>query len=110
MPNDGVDEAVLVNDPEQGHLIIPDGGMGTWTEETLRSNLARKFADMLQMVKDGQYKNLHHVLYDAGVVENMVTALQQYDRWRERQGRRPVARGREIDLAADFVEEKKHSQ
>lgn len=110
MPNDGVDEAVLVNDPEQGHLIIPDGGMGTWTEDTLRSNLARKFADMLQMVKDGQYKNLHHVLYDAGVVENMVTALQQYDRWRERQGGRPVARGREIDLAADFVEEKKHSQ
>lgn len=104
----GFSEAQLVNDPEQGHLIVPDGGMGTWTEDTLRSNLARKFADMLQMVKDGQYKNLHHVLYDAGVVQSMITALQQYDRWRERQGRRLLGKGRVIDLAdTDYVEEKK---
>lgn len=110
MPNDSVDEATLINDPEQGHLIVPDGGMGTWSEDTLRSNLARKFSDMVEMVKNRRYNSLHHVLYDAGVVQSMVTALQQYDKWRDRQGRRPVARGRTIDLAnTDYVEEKKHN-
>lgn len=108
MPNAAVDEAVLINDPEQGHLIQPDGGMGTWTEDSLRSNLARKFADMVDMVKNRRYNSLYHVLYDAGVVQNMVRALQQYDRFRDKQGRRPLARGRTLDLSKfseDYIDE-----
>ena len=100
-----VSEAVLINDPDQGIQIVPDGGMGTWTEDTLRSNLARKFASMLDMLRSKQYANLHQVLYQAGVVENMIKALGQYENFTQQQGRRPIARGREIDLA-DYVEEK----
>lgn len=95
---DAVQEAVIVNDPEQGILLRPDGGMGTWSEDSLRSNLARKFSSMLEMLKSRQYRDLYHVLYDAGVVENMTKALKQFEEFQQRQGRRPMARGREIDM------------
>jgi len=95
---DAVAEAVLINDPDQGLLIQPDGGMGTWSEESLRSNLVRKFASMAEMIKNRQYSALYNVLYDAGVVENMVRALKQLEDFQQRQGRRPIARGREIDM------------
>ena len=105
-----VEEAVLVNDPDAGHQIRPDGGMGTWDEATLVSNLARKFAAMVDMVKSKNYSGLQHVLYDDGVVRNMVGALAQYSKFMDRQGRRPIARGREIDLAQvseapDYIDE-----
>jgi hypothetical protein len=93
-----VDEAVLINDPDAGHQIRPDGGMGTWDEDSMVSNLARKFADMVGMVKNKNYTSLQYVLYQGGVVKGMVDALAQYERFMEKQGRRPIARGREIDL------------
>ncbi len=105
-----VEEAVLVNDPDAGHQIVPDGGMGTWDEASLVSNLARKFADMVSMVKNKNYSNLQYVLYQGGVVKSMVDALAQYERFMSKQGRRPIARGREIDLAQvseapDYIDE-----
>lgn len=108
MPN-GVDEAVIINDPDQGMQIQPAGGMGTWDEKSLRSNLARKFADMLDMLKTGNYRNLYSVLYRAGATESMVRALAEYDAFTQRQGRRPVARGREIDTT-DYIDERNESQ
>jgi hypothetical protein len=102
------DEASLINDPDGGHQIIPDGGMGTWTEDTLKSNLARKFSSMLEMLKNGDYTKLHSVLEKGAVVDSMITALAQYQRFMQKQGQRPIARGREIDLSAmaeDYVDE-----
>jgi hypothetical protein len=111
-PDSGVEEAVLVNDPNEGHLIVPDGGLGTWDEKSLVSNLARKFASMLDMLKSGEYARLHSVLRKGQVVDSMLTALAQYERFMQQQGQRPIARGREIDLAQtgmaeDYVEERK---
>jgi hypothetical protein len=103
-------EATLINDPESGIQIRPDGGMGTWTEESLRSNLARKLGNLVEMLRNSNYRNLHYVLYQAGVVENIVKALAELEQFRDRQGRRPVARGREIQLdpvaESDYIEEK----
>jgi hypothetical protein len=106
------DEASLINDPESGHLIRPDGGMGTWDEKSLVSNLARKFASMLDMLKSGDYDRLHSVLRKGQVVDAMISALAEYQRFMQKQGRRPIARGREIDLAQsgvaeDYIEESK---
>jgi hypothetical protein len=98
-------EATLINDPDSGLQIQPAGGMGTWDEASLVSNLARKFADMVAMVKNRKYRDLHHVLYQAGVVENMVHALAELQGFEKKQGRRPIARGREIDIT-DYLEEK----
>jgi hypothetical protein len=98
-PEKTVDEAVLINDPDAGHQIRPDGGMGTWDESSLVSNLAGKFSDMVNMVKNKNYTGLQYVLYQGGVVKGMVDALAQYERFMEKQGRRPMARGREIDMS-----------
>lgn len=99
------DEATVINDPESGLQIRPAGGMGTYDEQTLVSNLARKFANMVDMVRNRRYGNLHHVLYRAGVVENMVRALAELEAFQKQQGRRPIARDREIDIT-DYVDER----
>jgi hypothetical protein len=105
-----VEEAVLINDPDAGHQIVPDGGMGTWDEASLVSNLSRKFADMVGMVKNKNYSGLQYALYQGGVVKSMVDALAQYSKFMAKQGRRPIARGREIDLSQvaespDYIDE-----
>jgi len=100
-----VREATVVNDPDEGLQIRPAGGMGTWNEQSLVSNLARKFASMIDMVKNRNYTGLHHALYRAGVVENMVRALAELEAFQAKQGRRPIARGREIDIT-DYIEER----
>lgn len=103
-----VEEATLINDPGQGHLIVPDGGMGTWDEKSLLSNLIRKFSSMAEMIKEKRYSSLYHSLYEAGVVENMLKALVQYENFKEKQGKRPIAKGREIDISesTDYISEK----
>lgn len=100
-----VKEAVLINDPDAGVQIQPAGGMGTWDEASMVSNLARKFADMVNMVKNRDYRGLHRVLYEAGLVENMVRALAELEGFEKKQGRRPIARGRAIDIT-DYLDEK----
>lgn len=99
-------EAVLVNDPDAGHQIRPDGGMGTWDEASMVNNLARKFADMVNMVKGKNYSGLQYALYKGGVVKGLVDALAEYERFMQKQGRRPIARGREIDMSQLNLAEK----
>jgi hypothetical protein len=91
-------ETTLVNDPEQGMQIRPEGGMGTWSEKSLVTNLVDKFQGVLEMLRDGRYQNLYYVLYSAGATEAMVKALADLEGFRERQGRRPIAPGREIQV------------
>ena len=103
--NKAVDEAVLINDPDGGHQIIPDGGMGTWDEASMVNNLARKFGEMVNMVKGKNYSGLQYVLYKGGVVKSLVDALAEYEAFMSKQGRRPIARGREIDMSQIAVNE-----
>lgn len=100
------DEAILINDPDAGHQIVPDGGMGTWDESSLVSNLARKFAAMVDMVKVKNYTGLQYVLYQDRVVKSMVDALAQYEQFMKKQGRRPMARGKEVDMSKASVAER----
>lgn len=103
-----VAEAALVNDPKQGHLIRPDGGLGTWDEKSLSSNLTAKFRDIVDFLKAKNYSGIEHVLYKAGAMESMVRALAQYERFLKKQGQRPLAKGRVVDMnqiGEDYVEE-----
>ena len=62
------------------------------------------------MLKAGDYERLHRVLAKGQVVDSMLTALAEYQRFMSRQGNRPIAQGREIDLSAvaeDYIEESK---
>lgn len=104
--NQPVDEgAVLINDPERGIEIRPAGGMGTWNEQSLVSSLARQFADILNMLKGGSYSNIEYALYRGGAMQAKIDALAKLEKFKQRQGRRAIARGREIDLGEDYVEE-----
>lgn len=95
---DMADEAVLVNNPEKGVEIRPDGGMGTWNEQALVSSLNKQFESILEFLKYGNYENIEYVLYKAGAMEAKIRALAQYNRFKEKQGKRPIGRGREIDI------------
>jgi phosphopantetheine adenylyltransferase len=101
--NEPVDETVLVNDPEQGVQLRPDGGMGTWSEKSLISNLADKFSRSAAMLKSQQYQSLYHLLYQSGSTQAIVKALADLERFQQQQGRRPIARGREIDIGEEMA-------
>ena len=103
------DEATLINDPDAGMQIRPAGGMGTWTEDSLKKNLAEKFAGMLTLLKTGQYDKIHDLLKQGSWVANMVRALAEYQAFQAQQGQRPVAQGAEIDIT-DYVDEKRAGQ
>jgi hypothetical protein len=102
-----IDEATLINDPERGIEIRPTGGLGTWNEETLKSSLARQFMDIVSMLKSGNYRGVEHALYKGGAMQSKIQALARLEDFNAKQGRRPIARGREIDIGEnnDYVDE-----
>jgi hypothetical protein len=103
----GFSEATLVNNPESGIEIRPTGGLGTWTEDTLKSSLAQQLMQVVEALKSGNYKGAEHLLYKGGVVQSKVQALARLEDFNQRQGRRPIAKGREIDIGetADYADE-----
>lgn len=102
-----VEEATLVNDPEAGIQIRPTGGLGTWDEASLKGSLAKQLSELVEMLKVGNYRGVEHLLYKAGAVQSKVQALARLEDFNQKQGRRPIAKGREIDIGeSDYIEEK----
>ena len=101
-----VDEATLVNDPERGVEIRPTGGLGSYSEDTLKASLVKQLMDIAGMLKSGNYRGVEHVLYKGGAVQSKIQALARLEDFTARQGRRPIARGREIDIGeSDYIDE-----
>ena len=104
--NTAVDEASLINDPERGIEIIPDGGMGTWNEDSLKSSLIAQFMDIAKMLKDGRYRSVEYSLYKTGSMASKIKALARLEDFKQKQGRRPIGRGRVIDIGeSDYIDE-----
>lgn len=101
--NSPTNEATLVRDPEQGDLIIPDGGMGTWDEHTLKSNLVRKLGSIAQMIKDGEYQRVYQSIYEVGTIKRILEALAQYQGYTANAS--DVQTTGEIDIT-DYLDEK----
>jgi hypothetical protein len=59
------------------------------------------------MLKVGNYRGVEHLLYKAGAMQAKVQALARLEDFSTKQGRRPVAQGREIDIGenTDYVDE-----
>jgi hypothetical protein len=89
--------AHLRNDPE-GHTIIPHGGMGSGNEDTWRRVSIGKLEQCIDMIKTGNYRGAEHTVYANGFLEGAIRALARYEEFRQKQGRRPLARGREVEL------------
>jgi hypothetical protein len=105
-PEAPVDEATLVNDPERGVEIRPTGGLGSYSEDTLKASLVKQLMDIAGMLKSGNYRGVEHLLYKGGAVQSKIQALARLEDFNAKQGRRPIARGREIDIGeSDYIDE-----
>ena len=100
-PAPAVDEAVVANDPQDGEVIRPTGGLGSFTEKTLVSGLARQLSEIVDMIRVGNYLGVEHLLYKGGVVRSKVEALARYEDFRKKRGNRPLGKGKEIDIGEE---------
>jgi hypothetical protein len=103
--NDPVEEmpAWLQNDPEKGHVIIPHGGMGSGKEETWKTISTRKLQEAIDLINSGNYTGAEHVLYKSGFVEGAVRALARYEEFKIKQGKRPMAKGKEVEIGESEI-------
>jgi hypothetical protein len=70
------------------------------------SNLIKEFLEIANMLKVGNYRGVEHVLYKGGAVQSKIQALARLEDFTAKQGRRPIARGREIDIGeSDYIDE-----
>ena len=89
--------AWLKNDPD-GHTIVPHGGMGSGKEETWKNISTKKLQQVIDMIDAGNYAGAEHVLYKNGYLQGAVQALARYEEFRTKQGKRPIAKGKEVEL------------
>jgi len=109
-----VDEAQIVSTPDGMDIIVD--GLGTYDEKTLVSSIARDLSQLAKLLKSGEYNYVEKTLYDMSGVQSKVKALGQYDRFLQKQGQRPIAKDRAIDISneasseaiatPDYIEEK----
>ena len=106
--SDNTDEPVgemathLRNDPD-GHTLIPHGGMGSGKEETWKSVSTRKLQQVIDMINSGNYTGAEHVLYKNGFLEGAVKALARYEEFKTKQGKRPLAKGKELEIGESVM-------
>lgn len=102
-----VKEATVKNDPEQGILIAPTGTQQELPEGLLVKDVARQLIEVVRSLRSGQYRNVEHLLYSAGGLENRVRALARYQDYQDKtQGQAP-ATGAMVDIGeSDYIEEK----
>jgi hypothetical protein len=103
----GFREAQVVNDPAQGVLIAPTDTQQQLPEDELMRDVARQLSDIIRSLRDQQYRNVEHIIYGAGGLENRIRALARYQDYREKLGNRNVPKGQTIEIGeSDYVEEK----
>ena len=86
--------------------ILPAGGMGAYSEESIKSNLAEKLRTLAEMLEDENYDNLEYVIYKSGAMKSLVGALRQYQSFKNKRGNRPIKKDVEIDISnEDYLPE-----
>ena len=97
-----VDEATIIN---KGNTvdILPSGGLGTHSEQSLIDNIAKKLRSLADVLESGNYTNLEHYIYKSGAMQAMVEALGQYQRFNDKRGNRPIKKDVEIDISNEGV-------
>jgi hypothetical protein len=86
--------------------ILPSGGMGSYDEASLKSNLGNKLRTLADMLDSGDYDNLEYHIYQSGAMQAMVEALGQYKRFKDKKGNRPIKKDVEIDISnEDYLPE-----
>lgn len=102
---DVANEATMAN-ADDGQMVYPDGGLGGYSPDGLERAVIRHFEEVLAQAKAGNLEGVEYLLYKGGVIESKLRALQQYQKFLEKRGRRPLAKGKTYDLAnEDYLEE-----
>ena len=97
-----VDEATIINKGDTVD-ILPSGGLGTHSEQSLKDNIAKKLRSLADVLESGNYTNLEHYIYKSGAMQAMVEALGQYQRFNDKRGNRPIKKDVEIDISNEGV-------
>jgi hypothetical protein len=62
---------------------------------------------VVRSLRDGQYRNVEHVLYEAGGLENRVRALARYQDYQDQLAGRTMPNHRSVDIGeSDYLDEK----
>jgi hypothetical protein len=90
----------IVKNPETGEMDIrPAGGFGTWSEPTLTSSLLRDLQAIEAKVQAKNASDAEYILYQKySTVKAKLQALARYEEFMQKNGRRPIKPGREIEL------------
>jgi hypothetical protein len=103
----GFREAQVINDPDRGVLIAPTGTQQQLPEPELMRDVARQLGEIVRSLREGQYRNVEHIMYEAGGLENRVRALARYQDYQDQLAGRAMPRGKYVDIdESDYVEEK----
>ena len=96
---ESIDEVLVVHDTGErtNPRVIPDGGIGSWDVDSLRSNLIRQLSEIVKMI-DHNAQGAEYLLYRAGAIKSKLDALSKVERYLEKLGRRAVRKDKEVDL------------
>jgi len=102
-----VTEATVTLDPKAGVLIAPTDTQQEIPEDLLVRDVARQLTEVVRSLRSGQYRNVEHLLYSAGGLENRIRALARYQDYEDKLGDSPMPTGQVIDIGeSDYIEEK----
>lgn len=102
-----VKEATVRRDPEQGVVIAPTDTQQEIPEDLLVRDVARQLTEVVQSLRSGRYRNVEHLLYGAGGLENRIRALARYQDYEDRLAGKNMPQDRAIDIGeSDYIEEK----
>ncbi len=95
-----LDEVTVIDDNPgnpRNPSVRPDGGLGTWDVDSLRSSLTRQLEELSKMINVNA-QGVDYLLYKAGAIKAKVEALAKTEKYLEKLGRRRVALDKEVDL------------
>ena len=91
-----VEETKLV--PTENGIDIVVDGLGTFDEDTLAQGVKRGLENVLRMLEARNYTQVEYVLQKSSLV-NRIDALAQYERFMSKQGNRPLAKDKPVDIS-----------
>jgi hypothetical protein len=87
----------LIKEPNE-FRIVPAGGVGSHTPESIKRSLADDLSELVNAIKYENYDTAYWMLYEGGTIRTKLEAAKEYTEYKRKLGKRPVKTGRRIDL------------